>query len=82
MKYIFPDLYVETSKVGNLLGEVSLIIDGARWHVIWLQDTVRNSNAVVIFTESGGLVHDTRSIRVSYVGVNQHPESLILELKK
>jgi hypothetical protein len=35
---------------------------------------------VIIFTESRCLVHDTRSIRVSNVGVNKHPKGFILEL--
>lgn len=73
---------MKTSKIGNLLGEVTFVINGAWWHVIWLQDTVRDSNAVVIVTESGCLVHDTRSIRVFYVRVNKHLKGFILELKK
>jgi hypothetical protein len=72
---------MKTSKVGNLLGEVSFVINGAWWHVFWLQDTVRDSNAVIIFTESGCLVNDTSSIRVSHVGVNKHPKGFILELQ-
>jgi hypothetical protein len=81
LEKIFSYLHMKTSEVGNFLGEVPFVINGAWRHVLRLQDTVRDCDAMVLVTESGRLVHDTRSIGVSYIGVNEHPKGFILKLK-
>lgn len=45
-----------------------------------LQDTIRNGNTMVIFTECRSLVDDTRSICIGHIGINENPESPIFEL--
>lgn len=45
-----------------------------------LQDTIRNGNTMVIFTECRSLVDDTRSICIGHIGINENSESPIFEL--
>lgn len=73
---------MKASIVRNFLGEVSFVVNRAWRHFVWLQDAVGESDAVIILTKSGSLVDNTRTIRVSYVGVNKYPKSFILELER
>lgn len=73
---------MKPSKVGNLFGKMPLVINGTWRHLVWQQYTIRDGDTVIILTEGGSLVHNTRSIRVSNVGVNKDPKGFILVLEK
>jgi hypothetical protein len=73
-------LHMLTNKIRNLLREFSSVVDGAWRHFVMLQDTIRNGNTMVIFTECRSLVDDTRSICIGHIGINENSESPIFEL--
>lgn len=57
------------------------IINRAWRELIWIDDTIRDSNTMVIFPESRGLVYDAGSISCSDIFVSNDPESPVLILE-
>lgn len=72
---------METNKIGHLLRKVTPIIDRTGWHLVRAQNTVRDGDTVIIFTERGSLMHDARTIGVCHVRVHDNPKCLVLELR-
>lgn len=74
-------LDILTSEVSNFAREFPSIINRARWHVIRPDDTVRQTDALIVFAECGSLVNDTGTVGICDVLVVQHPEGMVLELR-
>jgi hypothetical protein len=70
-------LDVDTLVVGDLVGVKTLLVDGARGHLLLPDETVDDGDAVVIVSERGGLVNDTGTGRVGNVGVGDDAESAV-----
>ncbi len=62
--------------------ETTGIVNGTRRHVLWLQDTVRDGNAVIVFTERRRLVDDTGALIGFDVGVVENTERPVFELHR
>lgn len=71
---------MKASKFWNLFREMATVVYGARWHFVWPQDAMSNSNAVIIFTECRRLVNDTCAILIGNIGIHENAERLVLEL--
>ena len=70
------------SKVGNLLGKSSRIINGTWRHLIRTHDPVGDRNAMIVLTKCGCLVYDTRSRIGGDICVNYDAKRLILKLNR
>ena len=70
-----------THEVRNFCCELASVIYGAGRHFVWTQNTIGNSDAVIVFSKSRGLVHDSRTICLCDICVNKHDEGLVLELR-
>ena len=70
-------------KVSHLFCEQTCVVDRTWGHLICVQDTVCNGDAVIIFTKCRSLVDDTSTIRICNVRIYNNAESLvfILEVK-
>lgn len=75
-------LDMHACKLWNLLGEPTGIIDWARGHILFAKHAVLDGDAVIILTEGGRLVNNTRTVICGHVRVVQHAERLVLELRK
>jgi hypothetical protein len=67
-------------EIGNLLGEPPSIVDRTRRHLILGDNPVGDSHSVIIFTESGCLVDDTRTRGSFDVGIAYDSVSTIFKL--
>lgn len=79
-EYALTCLDILSYEVWDLRSELSRVVDGTRGHLLGLDDTVSNGNAVIIFTESWGLVNNTGTVTVSDIGIGDDTESLVFEL--
>lgn len=73
-------LDVQAFEVRNLIGEVTLVIEWAGRHFVWLQHSVGNGDAVIILAESGGLVNNTSTVGIADIRVDQDLKGFVLEL--
>jgi hypothetical protein len=69
-----------TNEIRDLLRELPTIIYGAWGQFVMSQDAICNSNAMIIFAKCGSLVNYTRPVRISYIGINDDPESFVFKL--
>ena len=72
---------MKADKIWNLLCKMASIVDRARRHILWFQDTMSNRDAMIIVTKRRSLVNDTRAICIRNIGVHHDTECLIFELK-
>lgn len=66
---ITTHLHVLPREVRDFLRKVPDVVDGTRRHLIGLDDSGCESNAVIVFTEGWRLVNDTRSTLAGDIGV-------------
>lgn len=71
------NLDVETLEVGDLVGVDSTLVDGARGHLLLLNDAVENGDAVIVVSEGGSLVDDTGTRVGGNVGVADDLEGTV-----
>lgn len=69
-----------SNEVGHLLRESPGVVDGARWHLVRADDTVFDSNTVIILTERRRLVDDTSTVLCRDVRIVHHAERPVLKL--
>ena len=62
-------LDVHALEIGNLFGEPAGVVDRARRHLILGDNTVGDGDPVIVFTERGCLVDDTRTRRCLDVAI-------------
>lgn len=74
-------LDILTLKIGHLAREHAALVDGARRHLLFLDEALRDSDAVVIFSERGRLVDDTRARVGRNVLVRDDFEAAVSELR-
>ena len=77
---VFTDLDILAFKISHLSRESSGIIYGTRWYLLRPNDTVGNSDTVVIVAKRRCLVNNASAIITSNVFINDHSESSIFEL--
>jgi hypothetical protein len=70
-------LDVETLEVGDLVGVDSTLVDGARRHLLLLDDAVEDGDAVIVISEGGSLVNDSGTRVGGNVGVADDPEGTV-----
>lgn len=75
-------LDVDTLVIGDLVGVQTLLVDGARRHLLLSDETVDDSDAVIFVSESGSLVDDTGTGSVGNVGVRDDAESTVEVLRE
>lgn len=73
-------LDVQASKVRDFICEATLLINGARNKAIRSDDTIFDTNAVIVFTKSRRAVNDTSTGIISNIGVAHNLETTALEL--
>jgi hypothetical protein len=76
------DLDILAFKVRHFFGELPCIVDRAWRQIIRLKDAVRNGYTVIVFTERGGLVYDTRSVGVCDVRIREYSEGAVFILDR
>lgn len=74
-------LHILSSKVRDFFREVSNIVDGARGHLVRLDDSCCESDAVIVLTERRCLVNDTRPALAGDVCVIQDSECPVFVLR-
>lgn len=62
-------LYVLPNEIRDLIGVNTFLVDGARRHLLLSDDTLSNSDTVIVVTESGSLVNDTSTGSVGNVSI-------------
>jgi hypothetical protein len=73
-------LYVLSLEVWDFVRVVPFLIDRTRRHLILPDNTLSNSDTVIVFSKGWSLMNDTRSGIRSDVCVNQDSESCLGEL--
>lgn len=71
------NLDVETLEVGDLVCVDSALVNGARGHLLFLDDAVGDGDAVIVVSESGSLVDDTSTRVRGNIGVADDLEGAI-----
>ncbi len=69
-----------TDKVMYFLREAAGIIDGTGRHLVGAQDTILDSNSVIVLTEGWCLVYNTSTILCSNIRVVNDTESPVFVL--
>ena len=70
---------VDTLVFGYLLGVPAGFVDWVGWGLVTGDDTVGNSNAMIVVTKGGGLVDDTGTGVRGDIGVSKNAEGTVLE---
>ena len=73
-------LDMHAGKVGDFGGETTSIVNRTRWHIFWEKHAVVDGNTVIVLTEGGSLVDDTRAVVSCDIGIVENAECAILEL--
>ncbi len=74
------DLDMDTLEIRHLGGKSTDFVDRTRWHLIFRDDTVRDGDPVIVFTERRSLVDNTSTRGGFNVRVTDYSEGLVLEL--
>lgn len=74
------NLDVLADEIGNFVGVDTLLVDGARGHLLLADNALANSDAVIVVTEGGSLVDDTSTRGIGNVSVGDDLESSLDEL--
>jgi hypothetical protein len=77
---VFTNLDILAFKISDIFRESSSIVYGTRWHLFSANDTISNSNTVVVVTKRRGLVDDASPIIAGNVFIDNHAESPVFEL--
>ena len=67
-------------EVWNFRSEATRVVDGTRRHLVRADDTVLNTDAVIVFTERRGLVDDASTVLGGDIRIVEHKECPVLEL--
>lgn len=73
-------LDMPSNKVWDLTREAARLVNWTRWHLVCLDDTVGNGNAVIVFTEGGRLVDNTSTAVGCDIGVVKDLEGSVPKL--
>ena len=73
-------LDIHPRKLGHLRRELASIVDGARRHLVRLEDTAGDRDAVVVITKGGRLVNDTCAGVGGDVFIDDDAEGFVFEL--
>lgn len=69
-------------EIGDIMSEPPRIIYRTGWHLFGANDTIGNSNTVIIVTECGCLMDDASAIITSNVFIDDHAERPIFKLHR
>lgn len=75
-------LYVLALEIRHGVDESTGIVERAGGHLVFSDDTVRDGDSVVVFTESGGLVDDTSTGGGIDVRIADDSVGLVFELSE
>lgn len=73
-------LDILASEINDFTREAAGVIDRARGHLICLDDAMLESNAMIIFTKSRGLMDDSRAAIVRNVRIVENSKRPVLVL--
>ena len=76
------DLYILPCKIWHIARKPTSVVNGARRHLIHIDDFIGKCNAMIVFTEAGRLMDDTRAILIRHISVHNYTEGFILVLGK
>jgi len=76
------DLHMQTLKVFDLFSKSSAIVNRTGWHVIFTKNTICNSDAMIVITESRSLMDDTSTILTGNIFIYNDTEGPIFKLLK
>jgi len=76
------DLHILPDKIWHFACEPTRIVNGARWHLILVDDFICKCNTVIVFTEARCLMNDTGAILIRHISVHNYAEGSILILCK
>ena len=83
MRYVAqPDLHILPCKIWDIARKPTSVVNGARWHLILMDDFIGKCNTMIVFTEAGRLMDDTRAILIRHISVHNYTEGPILILGK
>ena len=74
------NLDVLADEIRNFVGVDTLLVDGARGHLLLADDALANSDAVIVVTEGGSLVDDSGTRGIGNVSIGDDLESSLDEL--
>ena len=76
------DLHILPCKIWHITRKSTSVVNGARWHLIRIDDFIGKCNTMIVFTEARRLMDDTRAIFIRHIGVHNYAEGSILVLGK
>ena len=76
------DLHILPCKIWHIARKPTSVVNGARRHLIHIDDFIGKCNTMIVFTEAGRLVDDTRAILIRHISVHNYAEGFILVLGK
>lgn len=73
-------LDVLSNEVWHFTCESTRLVNGTGWHLVWLDDAIGDSNAVIVITEGWCLMYDTSTAVGCDVCVVEDAECSVSEL--